>query len=209
MQDFAVLSDIEFEELAADLLAAEFAVPVERFARGPDGGIDLRWRSPRSSSLAIGQCKHYVRSTFSHLLSAARAEVDHVKRLNPVEYRFLSSFDLTTGQKQQIFELFAAWMSAPDDVMGARDIDGLITRHPAVEQRHAKLWLSSGAQLFWATHSAIANRSIALRDRIDTSLPLYVVNRVTRRLALYSTSIGCASSPGFLVSERRCLPKCW
>jgi hypothetical protein len=44
VRDFTVLSDIEFEEVAADLLAAELNRPVERFGVGRDGGADLRWQ---------------------------------------------------------------------------------------------------------------------------------------------------------------------
>jgi hypothetical protein len=69
------------------------------------------------------------------------------------------------------------WMRDVDDVLGGRDIDGMLTRHPAVETRHPKLWLATGSQLFWTTHSDLANRASALRDRIAELLPRYVVNR--------------------------------
>lgn len=144
---------------------------------GVTGGVDLRWRTPEDGGTAIGQCKHYARSTFAHLLAAATAEVDHVEALRPDSYSFITSYDLTVGQKSKIYELFRDWMSGPDDVLGGRDVDGLITRQATVERRHPKLWLSSGSQLFWATHSDLANRASALRDRIKRSLPRYVVNK--------------------------------
>jgi hypothetical protein len=39
----------------------------------------------------------------------------------------------------------------------------------------------AGSQLFWTTHSNVANRASALRDRLEVSLPRYVVNRGYRQ----------------------------
>ncbi len=174
MRDLTVLSDVEFEELAADLLAADFRTNVERFARGPDGGVDLRWNM--GIERGIGQCKHYARSTFPQLLAAARHEIPHLQKEQPDQYRFITSQDLTRGQKDELVKALHPWITRPEHVLGSRDIDGLITRFSGVEQAHPKLWLSTGMQLFWATHSALAARSAALRSRIETSIPRYVTN---------------------------------
>jgi hypothetical protein len=175
VRDLSVLSDVEFEELVADLFAAEFGSNVERFARGPDGGVDLRWELG-GNRRGIGQCKHYLRSTFPQLLAAAKAELPHLRKHMPPRYRFVTSRDLTPGQKDELIKALNPWLSGPDDVLGNRDIDGLITRFPRVEQAHPKLWLSTGTQLFWATHSDLATRSAALRTRIETAIPRYVMN---------------------------------
>jgi hypothetical protein len=50
MRSFDVLSDLEFEEVVADILAAELNRPVERFARGQDDGVDLRWKADEGLS---------------------------------------------------------------------------------------------------------------------------------------------------------------
>jgi len=180
MRNFSALSDIEFEGLVGDLLAAEMSTPVERFSAGPDGGIDLRWKAA-SDGNGVGQCKHYLRSSFPQLLSAARREVSHVEQLQPVDYRFITSFDLSVAQKDRLYALFEKWMADPNSVIGGRDLDGLLTRHESVERRHPKLWLASGSQLFWSLHSNLASRAAALRDRIENSLPRYVVNRSYER----------------------------
>ncbi|MGW4850806.1 nSTAND3 domain-containing NTPase [Streptomyces sp. NPDC004288] len=174
MRDFSVLSDVEFEELAGDLLGAEFNVLVERFASGADGGIDLRWRI--NGQTFIGQCKHYARSSFSQLLNSAQKEVAKLLKVNPTGYRFITSFDLSPLQKEKIYALFSGWMSGPDNVLGGKDVDALITRHESVERRHPKLWVSTGLQLFWAVHADIANRTSALKSRIEKSMPKYVIH---------------------------------
>lgn len=175
MRDLSVLSDIEFEMLVADLLAAELGKRVERFARGRDGGIDLRW-TLSGRRRGIGQCKHYSRSTFSQLVAAAKAEMPHLAKLNPSVYMFATSQDITPGQKDALVKVLHPYLSGPQDILGLRDLDGLITRFPAVEHAHPKLWLASGAQLFWATHSDLATRASALRQRIDRTIPRYVTN---------------------------------
>ncbi|AZM76978.1 hypothetical protein D1J63_19990 [Streptomyces sp. KPB2] len=183
MRDFSVLSDVEFEELVGDLLAADLGTHFERFSPGRDGGVDLRWRS--SAGLGVAQCKHYQKSSFSHLMSAASKEFEKAKKLKPAHYKFITSLDLSVGQKWKIYSIFSAWMSGPEDVLGARDVDALLTQHQQVEQRHAKLWVSTGMQLFWAVHSEIANRAEALRVRIEKAMPRYVVNAgysVARRM---------------------------
>lgn len=175
MRDFSVLSDVEFEELVADLVAADAGQNVERFARGRDGGIDLRWKRENGGQ-AIGQCKHYLRSTFAQLKSAAKAEFEHLQRLNPKQYIFATSQDLTPGQKDSLVQILSPWVRGPADIYGSRDIDGMLTRFSEVEQRYPKLWLATGTQLFWATHSDLASRASALRTRIESTIPLYVTN---------------------------------
>lgn len=176
MRDLSVLSDVEFEELVADLFAAELGVNVERFARGADGGVDLRWPD-ESGTYGVGQCKHYIRSTFAQeLLAAARKELAHLGDLDPATYRFVTSQDLTPGQKDSLVHALSPFVARPDAVLGSRDLDGLITRFPNVERAHPKLWLSTGTQLFWATHADLAHRTSALRARIQAALPRYVMN---------------------------------
>lgn len=171
-----MLSDLEFEEVSADLLSAELDTPVERFGRGSDGGIDLRWTEPSNDAQWIGQCKHYHRSSFSQLTAAAREEAKKLAKLKPepAGYYFITSFDLLPQQKHKLKEVLTPVVDGPVEILGARDVDGLITRHSTVDLRHPKLWLSTGTQLFWATHSDIANRTLALKARIARALPLYV-----------------------------------
>ena len=116
VRDLAVLSDLEFEELIADLLAAELGRSVERFARGPDGGVDLRW-DIGDNARGIGQCKHYSRSTFPQLLAAARAEVPHLQRHKPPQYRFITSQDLTPRQKDELARALSPWIGNSGNVL--------------------------------------------------------------------------------------------
>ena len=103
--------------------------------------------------------------------------MSHVDRLEPDDYRFITSFDVSVAQKGKLYLLFKRWMADANFVVGGRDSDGPLTKHEKVERRHPKLWLASGSQLFWSVHSDLASRVAALRDRIERALPRYVVNR--------------------------------
>jgi hypothetical protein len=198
MRNWGVLTDLDFEALSCDLLASKFAVEVERFASGADGGVDLRWRLP-DGGVGIGQCKHYARSSFAQLMAALRSEVPKVATANPARYLVLTSFDLGVTQKDTIYKLFAQWMEGVDDVYGGADVDQLVSRHPSVERRHLKLWLSTGSQLFWSNHSELLNRSEALRDRLQRTLRSYVSSSAfDRALEILDTHKVCliAGEPG-------------
>lgn len=172
MRNFAVLSDVEFEELCADILQTVLQVPVQRYGKGRDKGKDLIWEELNGEG--NGQCKHYVKSTFSQLLASAKDEVPKVTVNSPSRYVFLTSQSTVETQNDQIHSLFSSWMSTKDDVWNAEKINDSLNRYPEIEARHLKLWLHSGLQLFWATHSSLHNRSRALATRVETDLRRFV-----------------------------------
>lgn len=176
MRNFASLSDIEFEKLCAGLLTRELGLHVEHFPAGRDRGIDLRWH-PGTTTAGIGQCKHYVKTPYSGLFKAAKEEVAKVNKLTPSQYLFITSQDLTVGQKDELFNLFSQWMTSPADVYSGRDIDALITKHPEVEREHIKLWLNSGSELFNIINSGIVQRSARLLERAREDMTRFVYTK--------------------------------
>jgi hypothetical protein len=71
--DFTNLSSQDFEELSRDLLQAEWGVRLEAFKSGRDKGIDLRYARAEHKTTIV-QCKHYIGSGFSKLLSHLKLE---------------------------------------------------------------------------------------------------------------------------------------
>ncbi len=194
--NFGVLSDYEFELFCADLLSHDEDLPYERFATGKDGGIDLRaWQS----GATIVQCKHYVRSKFPQLLRDLKKEHSKVSRLAPSKYRVVTSMALSPQQKEDIYDIFKSWMKDPSDVLTGPDLDALLLRHPNVERKYVKLWLTSGTQLSAMVNGAIHERSRFLCEEIVESLPLYVesdaLGRANRVLSKYRLCI-IAGPPG-------------
>jgi hypothetical protein len=174
MSRFSTLSPDDFEELVADLLGAERGCRYEVFAAGPDGGIDLRRRT-ELGQLEIVQIKRYERSSFSTLRAAAMQERQKMDVLGPDLYRFVTSYDLTVGQKGKLAADLAPHIRDPSsEILGCKDLERLLTAHGEVERRHPRLWLSSGTQLMEMVHADVRDRSRALLADIESALPTYV-----------------------------------
>ncbi|MFL5844262.1 MAG: restriction endonuclease [Solirubrobacteraceae bacterium] len=176
MRNFANFSDHDFERFVADLLGAEDGRRYETFLRGADQGVDLRFLADGQTPPDVVQCKHYLRSSFPVLLTAARRERERLGRLDPAprSYRFVTSQPLSAHRKQQLAEALGPWIASPADILGAEDLDGLLDRHPDVERRQVKLWLTGGTQLAALLHSGTIHRSHALIEEIAEAMPRYV-----------------------------------
>ncbi|MFL5844303.1 MAG: restriction endonuclease [Solirubrobacteraceae bacterium] len=176
MRHYDNFSDHDFELFVADLLGAEDGRRYETFPRGRDQGVDLRWKRRRARRPHVVQCKHFVRSSYAVLRRAARKEA---RRLTDLEadfasYRFVTSQPLTARQKTQLAADLAPSIACDADVLGAHDLEGLLDRHPDVERRQAKLWLTGGTQLGALLHAGTLQRSQSLIADIERSLPRYV-----------------------------------
>mgnify|MGYP000170944073 CR=1 FL=1 len=171
--DFRSLSSHEFEVLCRDLLSAEWGVALESFAAGPDGGIDLRHLTDGSSAQIV-QCKHYVETGLAGLRSHLRLrELPKVKELNPNRYVLATSVAMTPAAKLQVLEDLEGQIVSTTDVLAAGDINGLITRHPSIERRHFKLWLSSLMGLDHVVNAAVYNRSEFHIEELSRKVKLY------------------------------------
>lgn len=170
--DFRTLSPNDFEMLIHDLLEAEYHWRLEAFGRGRDGGIDLR--ASTAEGKVVVQCKHYLGSSFSDLRSSARREVPKMDKEKPDHYLFVTSQNLNRTQKDTLAGDLKPWLSDTADLLAQADINGLITRHPIVEQQHFKLWLASTTILERIVQSGIWERSEALLEDIRDRVKLYV-----------------------------------
>jgi len=100
--DFKSLSSQDFEELARDLLQAEWDVHLEAFKAGKDKGIDLRCAAAHKGKTII-QCKHFVGSGFAKLLTHLQHnEKPKIEALRPARYVVVTSVGLTPTNKDSI-----------------------------------------------------------------------------------------------------------
>ncbi|SIQ48853.1 Restriction endonuclease [Aromatoleum tolulyticum] len=173
--NFDALSPQDFEELARDLLQAEWGVRLEAFRAGRDRGIDLRY-SPGPGRGTIVQCKHYAQSGFSKLLAHLRDnELPKIRLLRPCRYVVVTTVRLTPDNKGAIAAAMAPYVQNPSvDIFGGDDIESLLSRHPRVEQANFKLWLTSTAVLENVLHNAERCRTDFEVERIRRKLPLFV-----------------------------------
>jgi hypothetical protein len=168
------LSDVEFESLVADLLRAGTGIGARVFQRAADGGVDLRYAD--GDVVDITQCKHYVNSSFSQLLAAAKREKTNVDDLapTPTRYRFVTSRKLTLRQTEQIADALSPWIADVQDVWDGNEVERLLLEHDHVQRQHVKLWLANGAALGALLRAATHQRSQALVDAVREVLPRYV-----------------------------------
>jgi hypothetical protein len=172
---FDELSDLDFEEVIADLMRAEHGLPFRAGTRGRDAGIDVAAREGKRK-LHVVQCKHYRDSTYAHLKSPATAEKKRLvkARRKFTTYWFATSLRLNHRQRTEIADLLQPWIGSEKHVLGENDLRRLLRDHPAVEGRHVKLWLPGAGALSHLLNAAAYARSHALLEETRTALPRYV-----------------------------------
>ena len=173
--DFKTLSSHDFEDCARDLLQAELSIRLESFKSGRDGGIDLRHSRDSERSLIV-QCKHYAEFGYDALLRDLKKELPKVKKIKPARYLIATSVGLSPMKKDEIVGLFSPYCVSPSEVFGKEDLNNLLGRHPEVEKKNFKLWLSSSLVLNRILHSKIYNYSDTEVERIKRKIKLYVQN---------------------------------
>jgi GTPase SAR1 family protein len=174
--DFKQLSPSDFELISRDLLQAEMNITLESFANGKDGGIDFRYT--KNSSNLIVQCKHYVNTGLSGLISTLKKETSKVLNLNPNRYILVTSVPLTPKNKSEIASVIGTSILSPNDVIGQDDLNNLLTKHSQIERKHYKLWLASKAVLDRVLHNAVVTHSEFKAEKIYKELPKYVQSNI-------------------------------
>lgn len=173
--DFSRLNDKEFEVLCNDLIGAEEGVRFERFKPGRDGGVDGRYFSPNGGEWIL-QAKHWVTTPFSRLVAHLRSsEAPKVAALQPEWYILVVSHPLSRSDKEEL--IAALGTSCPVSVYGKEDLNDFLARHPRVEQRHFKLWISSATVLVHLLNNAIMGRSDAMMSEIIEKSKIFVQTR--------------------------------
>ena len=170
--DFHQLSPHDLEHLVRDLLQALWSERLESFKTGRDDGIDLRYASgPRN---LIVQVKHYVRTGFASLIRDLKKEDAKIAALAPSRYVVVTSMPLSPANKDTIVDAVPSAPLVAADVFGQDDLNNLLGCHPAIEQRHSKLWLTSRAVLDKVLHNAEVTRSEFEVHRIYQQMRRYV-----------------------------------
>lgn len=170
------LSDHDFEAVCRDILSASLRARFESFARGADGGIDLR--AEVDDQLVIGQSKHYQASGVSKLIASLRKEREKLEAMSPAPDRYivLTTAALTPANKREIVEVCAPFLKAEADVWGPGDIEGALAANPTIEAQHFKLWLSSVRVLGQILGNATLGRSSARLEEIARRARLFVAH---------------------------------
>lgn len=140
--DFRSLSPPDFEHLSRDVLNADLGLRLQSYPAGRDKGIDLR-QADAGGQTIVGQCKHYVESSQSTFLTAVAKEGRRSKSLKADRYLFVTSRPITAHLQEEIQKKLTGLPVAKDDIWGREALNAALGRHPDVERRHIKLWISS------------------------------------------------------------------
>lgn len=179
--DFKSLSPQDFEEMIRDLWQAHWQHPLESFKTGRDDGIDLRY-APLNGGKFIIQCKHYVASGFTILLSHLKnSELPKIKRLRPDRYVVATSVAMSPREKARIKEVLTPFIQSEDDILSAGDIEGLLSLHPEIERANFKLWLTNTDVISRVIHNAEHCTTDFEIEKVRKKVPIFVQNDAYQR----------------------------
>lgn len=172
--DFSTLSPPEFEELTHDLLERKYSIELQSFTSGRDRGIDLRHASTPDMKVIV-QCKHYVKSSYSALLSNLKnKELPKLRKLSPARYILSTSVGLTPANVDELLRILHPFCRSPHDIIGQSDLNDLLRKHRDLEQRHFKLWMTSEPVLTRLLNNSVFIQSALTIDEIKRRLSLFV-----------------------------------
>ena len=154
--DLQILSWTEFEDLTRDLLQCEFNIYIESFTMGKDGGIDLRFALTEDGK-SIVQCKRM--NDFNSLYKQLKKEKIKLFDKKIDRYYIATTVSLTPDRKNKISQLFYPLIKGEADIFGKDDIINLIAKHPNIEEKYYKLWLTSTTVLNKILNAKIYNSS--------------------------------------------------
>lgn len=174
--DFSRLNDKDFEDLVIDLINAEMpTVNIERFMPGRDSGMDGRFYM--GSNNIVIQSKHYVKSSYSSLITNLKKEAPKVVALNPSRYILAVCQGLTSTRKNEIISIFGSQYLRSDDILSIDDITHKISQNKSIERKYYKLWLNSTSILLSLLHNDVIGRSNHILEQIKENSDKYVETR--------------------------------
>ena len=200
---FLQLSSDEFESLVCDLLSVEYALPapLQRFAPGPDGGVDGLFSTAGNRNATVVQCKRIAR--WSDLLKTLKTEATTVHQMRPAPDRYVlaTSVQLTPKNKDEIMRLLGppGPLQSLQDILGQDDLNTLLGKHPAVEGRHYKLYITSARILNQLLHSSCLSHAHDTVEMAQKAAATYVQTpSYDRALALLTSKGVCVltGNPG-------------
>jgi hypothetical protein len=104
-------------------------------------------------------------------------EKPKIALLKPRRYVIATSVGLSPIDKEAIMSTLTPYVLSPDDIIGAGDLDSLLSKHPTIERANFKLWLTSTSVIERVLHNAEVCQTEFEVERIRKKLPLFVHNQ--------------------------------
>lgn len=183
-----LLSPLEFEDLARDLIQAERGITFESFKPGKDLGIDGRFILDKDFEIIL-QCKQYA--TLKSLLPTLKKEAEKMNaRKGKLNYLLATSLSLSPPQKTKIAQALTPLIRVESQIYGREDLNNLIAKNKDIEQRWPKLWLQNGDAL-----NRVVNLDLVNRNR-------FFFKKANRFAATYAYDYNYWKTWGPLIKER-------
>ncbi len=172
MFNFFNLNDYEFELLSTDVINLITNDNFRYFKKGRDGGVDLK----SLDSNKIAQCKHYINTGTSGLISALKKEVTKIKTENYSDYYVITSVSLTNNNIDEIYNLFSFVMKSKNNIIDGAKIEEILSepKNKTVFYKHTKLWLCNSNTLDLLLTKSIMMDSEDLVEDIKKDAKFYV-----------------------------------
>ncbi|MCU4188637.1 restriction endonuclease [Flavobacterium sp. HXWNR29] len=167
-----LLSPLDFEHLVRDLLSKDLGIELSAFTEGKDGGIDLRHSTNKSKSLIV-QCKR--------VKNLSKEDIDKefikINKINPKEYYFVCSKELSVEMFDYIKLVFKQWMNNDDKYIYTRSkLNNLLDSNLDIHQKNYKLWLNSSTIFNTLINQPLFQRAKSLIGDIKKDNVYYVKN---------------------------------
>ena len=174
MYNLANLNDEELEMLAKDIMQVKLEIPLQRFPKGRDSGIDIC--DVTLNPKVVIQVKHYINSKWHDLKTSLKKEVIKVDKIKPKQYYVFTSLKLTLKQKQEIFKLFNSHMKDISNIVSGIEICEFLNddKNEKILKNNFKLWFSSVDFLTKLQNQHVEIDSRALIEEIQEEVKLFV-----------------------------------
>ncbi|MBN1638823.1 MAG: restriction endonuclease [Ignavibacteriales bacterium] len=166
-----LLSPLDFEHLIRDLLSKDLGVELTAFAEGKDKGQDCRFSTISDGSIVV-QCKR----TKSLSEETLKKEKEKVELLNPKEYYFVTSSELSVNKFDEIKQEFSQWITSDKNIYHRSRLNNLLDNYKDIHHKHYKLWLNSSTIFNTLINKHLFERSKALISDIQRDYKYFVKN---------------------------------
>lgn len=166
-----LLSPLDFEHLARDILSRDLKVDLKTFAEGKDKGVDLRYSKNADESIIV-QCKR-VKSISKKLLEE---EKEKIEKLNPTKYFLVLAIDISTELTDFITETFCDWMEDDSNIYTKSRLNNLLDEYIDIHQKQYKLWLNSSTIFNRIISQPLFERAKSLISDLKRDYKYYVKN---------------------------------
>lgn len=166
-----LLSPLDFEHLAKDILSRDLKVEFKSFAEGKDKGVDLRYSRNDDESIIV-QCKR-VKSISKKLLEE---EKEKIEKLNPTRYFLVFAIDISIEMTDFITDTFSDWMNDDSNIYTKSRLNDLLDEYVDIHQKQYKLWLNSSTIFNRIINQPLFERAKSLISDLKRDYKYYVKN---------------------------------